>query len=145
MHDGEPESRDLSDGTVIGLDHVNVTTPQELEREVVDWYAEVLALPVVAKPEGTRPLGAWFRAGNQEIHVSVDPHNPPKTAHFALAVDELEPVVERLRAAGCHIEQATVIPGRHRCYTRDPAGNRIEIVCFDEQPAVVSYEEVEPA
>jgi YD repeat-containing protein len=34
-----------------------------------------------------------------------------------------------------------VIPGRRRCYTRDPAGNRIEIVTYDEPKTIVSYEE----
>jgi catechol 2,3-dioxygenase-like lactoylglutathione lyase family enzyme len=47
-------------------------------------------------------------------------------------VDDLDAAIGRLRAAGCHIEQAGEIPGRHRCYTRDPAGNRIEVVRFDE-------------
>jgi catechol 2,3-dioxygenase-like lactoylglutathione lyase family enzyme len=63
--------------------------------------------------------------------VSLDDHNPPKQAHFGLVVDDFHAIVEDLRASGCHIEQASTIPGRHRCYTRDPAGNRIEIMALD--------------
>ena len=135
----------MGDGfEILRVDHVDVTTPGELEPEVLGWYRECLGLQDVDKPETTRPGGAWFRAGSQEIHISVDEHNPHKTAHFGIVVSNFGAVVERLRAAGCHIEQASTIPGRHRCYTRDPAGNRIEISHVDEEAATVSYEEVVP-
>ncbi|MFP5352784.1 MAG: VOC family protein [Actinomycetota bacterium] len=126
---------------VLGLDHVNVTTPEELEAEVVDWYANCLGLIQIKKPEGTRPRGAWFEAGPQQLHISVDEHNPPQTAHLGLVVDELDAVIERLRGAGCHIEQASAIPGRRRFYTRDPAGNRIELAVVDEMHAEIVSEE----
>ena len=117
---------------VVGVDHVQVTAPDELVDETCDWYRSCLGLEEMPKPEGTRPVGAWFRAGDQEVHVGVDEHNPHKTAHFGIVVTDFGAAVNRLRGAGCHIEQAGAIPGRHRCYTRDPAGNRIEIVSFDE-------------
>ncbi len=116
---------------VVGVDHVQVTAPEELVEDTCEWYRSCLGLDEMTKPQGTRPLGAWFRAGNQEVHVSVDEHNPHKTAHFGMVVTDFAAAVDRLRGSGCHIEQAGEIPGRHRCYTRDPAGNRIEIVAFD--------------
>jgi catechol 2,3-dioxygenase-like lactoylglutathione lyase family enzyme len=115
----------------VALDHVNVTSPEELEDEVKTWYRDTLGMEPIDKPSGTRDGGAWFRAGDHEVHVSIDEHNPPKTAHFGLVVQGYDAIIERLRAAGCHIEQAREIPGRHRFYTRDPAGNRIEIMSFD--------------
>ena len=118
---------------VVGVDHVQVTAPEELVEQTCDWYRTCLGLDEIEKPEGTRPLGAWFRVGSEEVHVSVDEHNPHKTAHFGLVVTDFDALVDRLRGAGCHIEQASTIPGRHRCYTRDPAGNRIEIASFDEE------------
>ncbi|MGH2746391.1 MAG: VOC family protein [Actinomycetota bacterium] len=130
-----------NDFRVLGVDHVTVTTPEELEGDVLDWYQDCLGLERVEKPEGTRASGGWFRVGGQEIHVSIDPHNPLRTAHFGLVVDDFGVTVARLRAQGCHIEQATHIPGRRRCFTRDPAGNQIEIVAFDETAAEVAYEE----
>lgn len=117
--------------TFIALDHVNVTTPKELEEEVVTWYRETLGLEQLDKPEGTHNAGAWFRAGDHEVHISHDEHNPPRVAHFGIVVDNYGAVIEQLRAAGCHIEQASEIPGRHRFFTRDPAGNSIEIMSFD--------------
>ncbi len=116
---------------VVRVDHVQVTAPDELVEETCEWYRTCLELEEITKPEGTRPKGAWFRAGDQEVHVSVDEHNPHKTAHFGVVVRDFQAAIDRLRGAGCHIEQASTIPGRHRCYTRDPAGNRIEIASFD--------------
>ena len=118
------------------LDHVNVTAPQELIDDVLAWYADCLGLERIDKPEGTRAAGGWFRVGDQELHVTVDPHNPLHDAHFALVVDDYPAVVEALRAGRCHIEQASPIPGRHRFFTRDPAGNRIEIVSYDDPDEV---------
>jgi catechol 2,3-dioxygenase-like lactoylglutathione lyase family enzyme len=129
------------DFRVLALDHVNVTAPQELEQEVVEWYEKCLGLPRIDKPEGTRPSGAWFRLGTQQLHVSVDEHNPHQMAHLGVVVNDFETVVERLRGAGCHIEQASTIPGRRRFYTRDPAGNRIEIAFVEEPDAEVVSEE----
>jgi len=127
--------------SVLGLDHVTVTTPEELEPDVVEWYRDCLGLESIAKPEGARDGGAWFRAGGQEVHISLDPHNPPKAAHFGLRVSDFDAVVERLRRANCHIEQARPVPGRHRCFTRDPAGNSVELVSLEDESARVRYEE----
>jgi catechol 2,3-dioxygenase-like lactoylglutathione lyase family enzyme len=117
---------------IVALDHVQVTAPEELMDEVIDFYTTCLGLERVGAPEGTGPVGAWFRLGDAELHLSVDPHNPPKEAHFSIAVDDFEVVVDTLRACGQHIEQARAIPGRRNCFTRDPAGNRIEIMSYTE-------------
>jgi muramoyltetrapeptide carboxypeptidase len=124
----------VDDFSVTGFDHVNVTTPVELEAQVLEWYRGVLGLEPLDKPAGTRGSGGWFRAGDKEVHVSVDPQNPPRSAHFCLVVDNFDAAVEGLRNAGCHIEQAAEISGRRRFFTRDPAGNRIELTAFDAAP-----------
>ncbi len=115
---------------VLGVDHVTITTPDELRDEVVTWYRECLGLQPVDPPDGYD--GAWFRAGNQEIHITVDPHNPPKTAHFCLIVDDFDRAIDALRGAKCHIEQAREVPGRKRLFTRDPAGNSLELAVITE-------------
>jgi catechol 2,3-dioxygenase-like lactoylglutathione lyase family enzyme len=121
----------VSEFSVAGFDHVNVTTPEELETEVLEWYQSCLGLQRLDKPDGARAAGGWFEVGRQQLHVSLDTHNPPSAAHFGLVVDDTAGVIERLRSNGCHIEQARPIAGRRRFYTRDPAGNRIEIVCYE--------------
>lgn len=117
---------------VLSLEHVSITSPEDLEEEVVSWYRDCLELQERDKPPGTRAKGAWFQIGEQQVHVTIDEHNPPKVSHFGLVVDDFEEIVERLRGSGCHIEQAASIPGRRRFYTRDPAGNRIEIISIDQ-------------
>jgi catechol 2,3-dioxygenase-like lactoylglutathione lyase family enzyme len=119
--------------TVLGVNHVTVTAPEDLEQETVEWYDSCLGLERIEKPEGTQDRGGWFKAGEQEVHVSIDQHNPHHAAHFAVLVTDFEGIVDRLRKANCHIEQARPIPGRKRCFTRDPAGNRIELMTLDEQ------------
>jgi catechol 2,3-dioxygenase-like lactoylglutathione lyase family enzyme len=115
---------------VTALDHVQVTAPEELVDEVLEYYRDCLGLETLDKPAGTSAAGGWFRMGDRELHVSVAPDNPPKAAHFGISVDDFDAAVQRLRECGVHIEQAREIPGRTRCYTRDPAGNRIEILSF---------------
>jgi catechol 2,3-dioxygenase-like lactoylglutathione lyase family enzyme len=124
--------------TVLGLDHINVTTPRELESEVVEWYEAALGLDPIPKPQGTRPAGAWFRAGEHEVHVSIDHHQTTGTAHFGIVVDDFDAAVSRLQECGSEIVAAGAIPGRRRIYTRDPAHNRIEIVAFDKSHARAS-------
>ena len=116
---------------MLRLDHVNITTPEELEEDVIEWYESCLGLEKISKPGGTNDAGTWFKIGEAEVHVSRDEHNPHKEAHFCLQVNDFKATVERLRDAGCHIEQAGEIPGRHRLFTRDPAGNRVELMSFD--------------
>jgi catechol 2,3-dioxygenase-like lactoylglutathione lyase family enzyme len=112
------------------VNHVTVTAPEDLEQETVDWYDSCLGLQPIEKPDGTGERGGWFQAGDQEIHVSIDQHNPHHAAHFALVVTDFDEIIERLRNANCHVEQARPIPGRKRCFTRDPAGNRVELMSY---------------
>ena len=122
------------DFKVLGVNHVTVTAPEDLKDETIEWYESCLGLERIGKPEGTHgESGGWFKAGDQEVHVSIDEHNPHHAAHFAVVVSDLDEVVTRLRDASCHIEQAAPIPGRKRCFTRDPAGNRIELMAYREE------------
>ena len=121
----------MAPDTVLSLEHVTVTTPEELEDEVLTWYSEVLGLERVDKIEGSKPGGGWFLIGDRQLHLMIDPHNPPKNAHFCVRVGDFDSFVSNLRANGCHIEQARQLPGRKRCFTRDPAGNSIEIIALE--------------
>jgi catechol 2,3-dioxygenase-like lactoylglutathione lyase family enzyme len=121
----------LTSFSVEALDHVAVSAPHHLERNVLAWYSGTLGLEQLPKPEGTRSAGGWFRVGCSEVHVVIEPRRPERPGHFGLVVDDFQKAVDDLRRAGCEIEDARTIPGRLRCYTRDPAGNTVEIVCYD--------------
>ena len=91
----------------------------------VRFYSDTLGLEFVTRndPAGK---GAWFRVGDAEIHLSVDSRpQAPSQRHLALDVDDLPAARAAVVAAGAVIEKEE--PGR-RFWTRDPAGNRLEIV-----------------
>ena len=91
------------------------------------FYAGLLGLTEVEKPEPMRVNGGvWFAEG---IHVSAEERfSPPRRAHPALRVDDLDPLAATLAAAGCVVERDERWPGVRRFYTRDPFGNRVEVM-----------------
>lgn len=121
---------------VIGLDHVQVTTPRSREIEVKAFYMDVLGLVEVAKPDALVARGgAWFRCGEAALHLGVEDDatfQPQRKAHPALLVpnrETLAAIQQRLSSAGAPLLHNVPIPGYERFETRDPAGNRIEIMC----------------
>ncbi|WP_161790535.1 VOC family protein, partial [Inquilinus limosus] len=118
--------------TILSLHHANLTFPPELEAETVRFYAETLGLEPLPKPQGRRSQGAWLRVGAAEIHLSPDaPGRAEQLAadrHLCLVVSDLDAAEARLRAAGALIEPDPRPPvGYRRLFTRDPAGNRLEL------------------
>jgi predicted enzyme related to lactoylglutathione lyase len=74
-------------------------------------------------------VGAWFRAGSHELHVSEhEPFAPAKKAHPAFEVDDLDELARRLTEAGAKVRWDERLPGARRFYSFDPAGNRLEFL-----------------
>jgi catechol 2,3-dioxygenase-like lactoylglutathione lyase family enzyme len=112
------------------LHHVNVVIARDSTERVALFYAEVLGLARVPKPPNAgSPRGAWFDLpGGCQVHLSERDGERHPDSHFALVVDDLPAMLERLAAAGAPwTEQSDVFGGR-RGFTRDPAGNRIELL-----------------
>jgi catechol 2,3-dioxygenase-like lactoylglutathione lyase family enzyme len=109
------------------LDHVQVMMPKGAEGEARAFYAGLLGLTEVQKPEPMRANGGvWFAEG---IHVSGEEgFSPPRRAHPALCVDDLDALAATLAAAGCPVEWDERWPGVRRFYTRDPFGKRLEVL-----------------
>ncbi|MEA2395758.1 MAG: hypothetical protein QOJ82_3649 [Solirubrobacteraceae bacterium] len=113
---------------IAGLDHVQVAAPPGGENAARAFYAELLGLPEIVKPERLRARGGvWFQCGDHQLHVGVEePFAPARKAHPALAVPrtaELAVLAERLQAAG-----RPVAWDGPRIYTEDPFGNRLELL-----------------
>ena len=117
---------------VIGLDHVQVAAPIGSESDARRFYGRLLGLPELEKPKALRDRGGvWFACGSHQVHVGVtDDFTPAKKAHPALRVRpaELDPMAERLIAAGSIVQWDNAIPDTRRFYTADPWGNRIELL-----------------
>src|SRR4249919_2219313 len=109
------------------LDHVQVMMPKGREDEARAFYAGLLGLTEVEKPEPMRANGGvWFAEG---IHVSGEEgFSAARRAHPALRVDDVDALAATLAAAGCAVEWDERWPGVRRFYTRDPFGNRLELL-----------------
>ena len=111
------------------LHHAQVFYPPGEEAAARRFYAEGLGLPEIKRPDALRARpGIWFAAGFGHVHLSADVElglHPRR--HFALRVDDLAAISERLREAGARFERADPIPGWRRIYVFDPFGNKIEL------------------
>jgi catechol 2,3-dioxygenase-like lactoylglutathione lyase family enzyme len=112
------------------LQHVNIVVLPGATAGVVAFYRDVLGLHEIPKPSaGTSPGGAWLAIDERtQLHISERADaGAHADQHFALVVDDFVGQLDRLAAAGAPwTEQADVFGGR-RGFTRDPAGNRIEL------------------
>jgi len=110
-----------------GIDHVQLAMPAGGEEEARRFYAGVLGLTEVPKPEALRGRGGcWFRGGGVELHLGVeDAFRPARKAHPALRAADFEAAHAAL---GGELDEA--IPGVRRFYAHDPFGNRLEIGDF---------------
>lgn len=115
---------------VVGLDHVQVAIPLEGEDLARWFYGEVLGLRETRKPAVLLGRGGmWYTCGDLTLHIGLDPDfRPAWKAHPALRVDCLAGVRARLESAGCEIKTDVPLPGYHRLETRDPFGNRVELM-----------------
>ena len=97
------------------------------ETEARGFYGGLIGLTEVEKPAPLRPQGGvWFAEG---IHVSGEEgFAPPRRAHPALRVDDLDRLAEALAVAGCAVDWDERWPGVRRFYTRDPFDNRVELL-----------------
>jgi catechol 2,3-dioxygenase-like lactoylglutathione lyase family enzyme len=116
------------------LHHVTVVVPPGATGEVLPFYTSVLGLTQAPKPtEGVSSSGAFLDvAPGTQVHISEREGRPHPDAHFGLVVDDFDATRARLDDAGAPwTDQAPIFGGR-RGFTRDPVGNRIEVI---EAPA----------
>lgn len=112
------------------IHHVNVVVPPGQTDSVMAFYVDVLGLRRTPKPtEGVDQSGAWFDIDDRtQVHVSERDGAVHPQSHFGLVVDDFDAVLDRLRASGASWEDQADLFGGRRGFTRDPAGNRIELL-----------------
>ncbi|MFI0263323.1 VOC family protein [Streptomyces sp. NPDC017056] len=116
---------------ITGLDHVQLAAPPGSETVLRAFYGGVLGLREIPKPAALSGRGGcWFEAGpTAQLHLGIDPcFRPARKAHPALRVTGLRAHAARLTAHGAPVTWDDGLPGHDRCYTRDPVGNRLELL-----------------
>lgn len=71
--------------------------------------------------------GAWLNAGGQQVHLIEAPVPDNKGQHFALAVGDLEEVVEELRGRGLQVSDPVKVGAGLQAFLNDPCGNTVEL------------------
>lgn len=117
-------------GAITALDHVQLAMPKGREAEARAFYADLLGMHEIDKPE---PLaqrgGCWFQSQRAQIHLGVEePFAPARKAHPAFLVDDLASYVAKLEAAGQTVTPDSSVAGVRRAFINDPFGNRIELI-----------------
>jgi catechol 2,3-dioxygenase-like lactoylglutathione lyase family enzyme len=116
------------------LQHVAATFPPGREDDLRAFYGGVLGLVEEPIPEAVADAGwIWFLTDDSgiELHFIPDerPPDPTRRHHFCLQVDDIEEASSRLAGAGHEpVPPGREIPGRRRCFVRDPLGNLVELV-----------------
>jgi len=115
------------------LHHMQLAMPRAEEQAARDFFVGVLGMTEVDKPPILAARGgAWFRAGDVELHLGVeDNFRPARKGHPGIVVTDLDDVVHRLIDAGQDVSWDADFPGFRRVYAHDPFGNRLEFL----QPA----------
>jgi catechol 2,3-dioxygenase-like lactoylglutathione lyase family enzyme len=111
------------------LHHVNINVPRGGSESVAGFYCGVLGFDRIPRPDNGRD-GLWLDMGDgTQLHLSERDDVPNTQPHFAVMVDDLGAVRQRLTDAGADFQSAEDVFGTGgRGFTRDPAGNRIELI-----------------
>jgi glyoxylase I family protein len=71
--------------------------------------------------------GAWIDLGEQQLHLLAGVVPPASGQHFAIQVDDLDVVIQELRARDVEVSDATDIGTSRQAFLADPSGNVVEL------------------
>jgi catechol 2,3-dioxygenase-like lactoylglutathione lyase family enzyme len=112
------------------INHVSVSALNL--QESVSFYVELLGAVPIPNPNFGVPV-AWMSLGRTQLHLFERDVQPTSHHHFAVTVDDLEPVYRAAERRGAFDRTAfgnhlVELPGNVvQLYLRDPAGNLVEV------------------
>lgn len=117
------------------IDHISFRLTGSDAQSCASFY-ELLGFERIRPPEGLEHRAIWLTRGGSSIHlmfaladaVAIEKSDEPGGGHFAIVVEPYETVVGALITSGVPIEERTAYWGSPRCYTQDPAGNKVELM-----------------
>ncbi len=118
---------------IVRLDHVQLAMPPGGEEEAEAFYAGLLGLERIPKPE---PLaargGCWFARGELAVHLGVEEDfRPALKAHPAFVVRDLPALEVAFADAGVEVRPNPDREPGQGAYVDDPFGNRLELIAED--------------
>ena len=116
---------------ILSIDHVQIAIPAGEEDKARAFYVEQLGFTEIPKPpELAKRGGAWFQAGNVQLHLGVEAEfRPARKAHPAFIVLDLDSLIARLQSAGYETDTSQPpLDGYKRAHVFDPFGNQIELM-----------------
>jgi catechol 2,3-dioxygenase-like lactoylglutathione lyase family enzyme len=110
------------------LQHVTVELPRDLVDACVEFWT-LLGFTRVEPPASLGDRAVWMEREGTQIHLMhVDDPVVPPQGHAAVLVADYEHAFAALRDAGHDPEPRTEHWGAPRCFVRDPAGHRVEVM-----------------
>ncbi len=112
------------------INHVSVNA--RYLQESVDFYVDLLGAEPIPTPNFGLPV-QWLALGRTQLHLFERDLQPTSHHHFAVAVDDIEPVYRAAERRDAFEHEAfrnhlVELPGDLvQLYVRDPAGNSIEL------------------
>jgi lactoylglutathione lyase len=112
------------------INHVSINA-RDLAASVA-FYTELLGAEPVATPNFGFPV-QWLAVGDTQLHLFERDVEPLSHHHFAVTVDDLEPVYRRAEELGAFDHESfghhlVELPGDLvQTYLRDPSGNLFEL------------------
>ena len=116
---------------ILSIDHVQIAMPLGEEDKARAFYVQQLGFTEIPKPpELANRGGAWFQAGNVQIHLGVEAEfRPARKAHPAFIVEDLHSLIARVQSGGYETDTSQPpLDGYKRAHVFDPFGNRIELM-----------------
>jgi len=111
------------------LDHIQICIPKGKESEARQFYADVIGLTEIPKPEVLRANGGlWYKVADIQLHIGTENEINRSKRHPAFEVSNLEEARTHLVRQGVTLKEETQIPGQKRFSFFDPFGNRIELL-----------------
>ena len=109
----------------LAVHHVSVNVSDA--DESVAFYTDILGGSVRADRPDFGIGGAWIDLGATQVHLIEAAVPPNMGQHFAILVDDLDAVVEELRAKGLDVEDPVTVGPDRQTFIDDPSGNAIEL------------------
>lgn len=121
----------MSGLSITQIDHVSVLiTELEPARR---FYRDILGLREIHRPREFDFVALWFDLNGQQLHLLQKPaRDTVSPRHFALRVADMHGAREHFARHGIPTEETVRIRAADRFFVRDPDGNRIEIIQWEE-------------